>query len=329
MRSARHQLASVLGQHIAAYLVAQHALGKHMHTEEKTLRLLDRYILANHIHKLTDITSTVIDAFLASRARTTPCSYNALLTPVRRYFRWMVAQEILPSSPVLAMPRYPRRVSRPFLFCQYDAQRLLAAAAALPSRSNAAERGRIYRMIFVLLYGLGLRVGEASRLEYRDVDLDRELLFIRQGKFSKDRIVPFGPKIGEELRRFMSWRETRSTILPNSPVFTFRSDGTRPLYPYTVSTTFRNLMPQLSLTVPPGTRKPHLHCLRHSFAVGTLLRWYRAGIDPNSRLLHLSTFLGHVSPAATAVYLTITDELLHLANRRFAQAFPTLSGVTP
>ena len=278
MRPARHQFASILAQHMITYLVAQRALGKRMHTEEKTLRLLDRYLLDNHIHELVDITPTVIDSFLMSRRRATPCSYDALLTPVRRCFKWMVGQEVLPSSPVLATPRHPRRVLRPFIFCQHDMKRLLAAAAALPSRSNAPERGRVYRIIFVLLYGLGLRVGEACCLQHQDVDLDRQLLCIRQGKFSKDRLVPFGPKIGEELRQFVNWRQTRSMCLPDSPVFTFRSDGSRPVYPYTVSTTFRNLMPQLNLTVPPGTRKPHLHCLRHSFAVGTLLRWYHAGI---------------------------------------------------
>ena len=62
---------------------------------------------------------------------------------------------------------------------------------------------------------------------------------------------------------------------------------------------------------------PRLHCLRHSFAVGTLLRWYRAGIDVGQRLIHLSTFLGHVDPESTAWYLTITSDLLDEANERF------------
>lgn len=49
----------------------------------------------------------------------------------------------------------------------------------------------------------------------------------------------------------------------------------------------------------------------------TLLRWYRAGVDPAQRLLHLSTFLGHVQPESTAVYLTITSDLLAEAAHRF------------
>ena len=73
---------------------------------------------------------------------------------------------------------------------------------------------------------------------------------------------------------------------------------------------------------------PRAHHLRHSFAVGTLLRWYREGINPAERLLHLSTFLGHVDPSSTAVYLTITAELLQEASDRFARfAAPLLKEV--
>ena len=64
-------------------------------------------------------------------------------------------------------------------------------------------------------------------------------------------------------------------------------------------------------------RRRHNHDLRHSFAVGCLLRWYRDGIEPSTRLQQLSTFMGHVAPSSTAVYLTITPDLLNEANRKF------------
>jgi integrase len=73
----------------------------------------------------------------------------------------------------------------------------------------------------------------------------------------------------------------------------------------------------LDLPVPVGVSPPRLHCLRHSFAVGCLLRWYRDGIDPSVRLHQLSTFMGHVDPSSTQVYLTITPALFEEANRRF------------
>jgi integrase/recombinase XerD len=70
-----------------------------------------------------------------------------------------------------------------------------------------------------------------------------------------------------------------------------------------------------------GVSPPRLHDLRHSFAVATLLRWYREGVDPNCRLMHLATFPGHVDPNSTAVYLKITEDLLHQA----AQCFQALA----
>ena len=196
---------------------------------------------------------------------------------------------------------------------------MLRAAGDLAAHPRAPWRPTVYRMIFILLYGLGLRVGEACRLRRADVDLDRCVLTVRNAKFGKDRLVPFGPKIAAELERYLEWRSTHpSPLRPDSPVFTFDPRGRAPVYSTCVTRTFQRLLPQLHLSVPPGTRPPHLHCLRHSFAVGTLLRWYQSGADPNARLSRLATFLGHVSPSSTAVYLTITTELLEAANERFA-----------
>ncbi len=86
----------------------------------------------------------------------------------------------------------------------------------------------------------------------------------------------------------------------------------------------------LAFPLPEGVCPPVLHCLRHSFAVGCLLRWYREGVDPQARLYRLSTFMGHVSPISTAVYLTITPQLLAEASRRFeAFAAPVWSEEKP
>jgi integrase len=177
-------------------------------------------------------------------------------------------------------------------------------------------------MIFALLYGLGLRVGEAVRLKLGNVDLQRNTLFICETKFSKSRIVPLGPKLATRLRQYIEERH-EGTREPDRPVFSFTKRGC--ICPETVSQTFHALVPKLGLVLPPGVSSPRLHDLRHAFAVGTLLRWYRQGIDPNRRLIHLSTFLGHVDPNSTAVYLTITEELLREADRRF-RAFAPIGG---
>ena len=315
MKSAKGPLA----QSIELYLAHKRSLGKQLATVGPMLHLLDRSLLARGIAELRQITPADLESFVAGRPRHSSRSYNELIGALRGLFDWLVVQEALPESPLRCASRRVTPSRRPFLFNPEQARNLLKVAGQLPSNPRAQARGEIYKMIFALLYGLGLRVGEVSRLCRQDVDLNNQLLIIRQTKFGKDRLVPFGPRMADTLTAFLEREESRcGTISPDCPVFSFAKQKRTPIAPNTISQTFHTLLPALQLTVPAGVAPPHLHCLRHSFAVGTLLRWYRAGIDPMSRLFDLSTFLGHVSPSSTAVYLTITTELLECASQRFA-----------
>ena len=205
-------------------------------------------------------------------------------------------------------------------------RRLLDGAAALPDCTQAPLRGETYRTIFALCYGLGLRVGEASALRVGDVDRTRSLLVVKRGKFGKSRLVPHGPRIGELVGQQLQRRSDGVRLDDDAPLFTF--DGHRSVHPRSVSMTFHRLVLALGFTAPAGVSPPVLHSLRHSFAVGCLLRFYRQGLDPAARLHRLSTFMGHVDPVSTAVYLTITAQLMDEANRRYeAFAEPVWSEV--
>jgi site-specific recombinase XerD len=301
---------------IERYLAQKRALGCRFRTEDRALRLLDRFLIERGIRGIDDIGPELVEAFLASRPRARPRSFNHLLCVVRRLFDWLVAQGDLASSPVRIGPRRETAQRIPYLFNAEHARRLLDAAMHLPDTSNAPLRGHTYRTMFALLYGLGLRVGEVSRLCGRDVDFGRQLLVIRDTKFSKSRLVPFGPRIGQLLEDYLERRSARyGSLGVDALLFSF--DGSKAISPTAICGTFHRLFDQLKLPIPPGASRPRVHDLRHSFAVGTLLRWYREGIDPSTRLLHLSTFLGHSDPASTAVYLTITPELLAQASWRF------------
>ena len=305
---------SLLRRPIAHYLAAKRAAGCRFDAEERTIRLFDRFLVERGIAVLSQVTSDLVDAFLASRARPRPQSHNHLLGVLRRLFDWLVVQGVVSSSPVVARPRPGTSSRLPFLFGAPQARLLVSEAARLPDNPRGQYRGPTYRAIFAVLYGLGLRVGEVARLLCGDVDFGRELLLVRDSKFGKSRLVPFGPRMAALLREYQRGRPWPSAS--EAPLFTF--DGRRPIHTNSIRNTFRDvLLPRLGFLAPPGTSIPRVHDLRHSFAVGALLRWYRQGLDPAARLQHLSTFLGHVDPQSTAVYLTITADLLQEANRRF------------
>jgi len=309
-----------LADSIDLYLAHKRSLGKQLVKVGQILFLLDDYLLKQDVAELAQITPSHVDAFVASRPRHSSRSYNGLLGSLRGLFDWMVVHEALCVSPMRCEFRQVTPTQRPFLFNPEQARLLLEVAGQLPSSPRAQARGDIYKMIFALLYGLGLRVGEVSRLCRKDVDLDSQLLIIRQTKFGKDRLVPFGPKMASAITGFLQREESRcGTISTDCPMFSFGRKTRTPIGPNVISCTFHKLLPALQLRASSGEASPHLHCLRHSFAVGTLLRWYREGVDPMARLFDLSTFLGHVSPSSTAVYLTITTELLECASARFAE----------
>jgi site-specific recombinase XerD len=300
---------------VARFLAHKRALGRKYGSEERELRLLSRFA-AEQNASLGDLTPALMQEFLGARPRNRPRSFNHLLRVTDGLLRWAVAQEVIEAAPALPRPRKTASSRVPFLFTTVQARDLLAAASRLPDNERARGRGHAYQAVFALCYGLGLRAAEACGLTLGSIDAGRSLLTVRGGKFGKDRLIPHGPRIGALIAaQAQRRRDSDPAAGPGAPLFTF--DGRRSIHPGTASQVFHHLVPTLGLPVADGVSPPVLHCLRHSFAVGCLLRWYREGSDPQSKLHQLSTFMGHVDPESSAVYLTITVGLLAEANRRF------------
>ena len=317
-------MTSELAATVTDFLAHKRALGRKYLSEEATLRLLVAFAEGQGARDLEQLTPSLLDAFVASRPRPRARSFNQLVGIVGCFVDWAFAQQRLAASPLRATRRRESDHRLPFIFDAAQARRVLEAAAALPDNPRAAGRGPTYHGLFALCYGLGLRAGEACGLRLGDVDAERQLLVVRGGKFGKSRLVPHGPRIGRLLARQVE----RRTGEAGDPLFSF--DGRRCVNPCTASQVFHRLVAELDFPVPEGVSAPRLHSLRHSFAVGCLLRWYREGLDPATRLFQLSTFMGHVSPMSTAVYLTITPQLLAEANHRFeAFAAPVWAQLRP
>ena len=312
---------------VSRFVDHKRAVGRKYESEEAALRMLVRFAEERDAGQLEQVTPALLDDFLASRSRPRPRGFNHLLGVVRRLLDWAVARELLEASPLRTRPRRETAKRIPFLFDTTQARQLLDAAAALPDSTQAPLRGATYRTIFALCYGLGLRVGEASALRVGDVDRSRSLLVVTRGKLGKSRLVPHGPRIGELVAQQLQRRSDGVRLDDDAPLFTF--DGRRSVHPRSVSVTFHRLVLALGFTAPAGVSPPVLHSLRHSFAVGCLLLFYRQGLDPAAQLQRLSTFMGHVDPVSTAVYLTITAQLMDEANRRYeAFAEPVWSEIT-
>jgi integrase len=171
----------------------------------------------------------------------------------------------------------------------------------------------LYTML-VLAYCAGLRLGEIVRLTLGDINLEEGILEVRDSKFFKSRRLPLSKTAIDALRNFL--QERLKTDGPQTPVFVHGKGR----YSYTAAgMLLRDVIRKAGLHKSQG-RGPRFHDLRHTFVVHRMTQWYREGINPQGKLVHLSTYLGHRNIHSTLVYLTITQELLQQANLRFRTA---------
>lgn len=106
---------SPLADGIERFLTYKRALGRRYDTEEKQLRLFDRFLVQQALTRLEQITPDLLAGFLTARPRPRPRSYNQLLGVLRRLFDWLVSQELLPQSPLQARPRRATAQRIPYL----------------------------------------------------------------------------------------------------------------------------------------------------------------------------------------------------------------------
>ena len=242
----------------------------------------------------------------------------------RRFFAYLQSVGGIQSNPVDASltsyGRFPASSFRPYIFSKDQIAAVLAAAKRLPKADRFPLCAETCYTALAMYYHSDFATERCARLRVADVDFQHNSLFIGETKFHKSRHVPFGPKLGQCLQEFLDVRRTfLAPLKDDDPMFV--SCWRAPLHGTTLLRRFRELLNATGVLSSRVSNRPRLHDLRHTFAVHRLLRWYREGVDVQSKLARLATFMGHVDPQSTQVYLTITMDLLTEADSRFHQHF--------
>ena len=176
----------------------------------------------------------------------------------------------------------------------------------------------MYRTLLLLLYGTGMRIGEALRLTLQDVDLAERSspsaapsssrhVWFRSDRSSTDELVAHVERRG--LLPMPLGKHHRYS--PRVMV----EDGAIPASSHSFSMCAE---PLVSIAPSANLRPPRLHDLRHTAAVHRVVAWYRSGQDVQRLLPQLATYLGHIDIRSTQRYLQMTSELLEVASQRFA-----------
>lgn len=232
------------------------------------------------------------------------------LSAVRSFARYLHALDPVNEVPPPGLLRHPSRRLAPYLYSDQQIAALMAAAGRLRNPQLAST----YQTMIGLLATTGMRVGEAIALNLSDVYWEQRLLLIREGKFGKARLVPLHASTFAALNGYM--RERRIGYPVTGTLALFLNSYGRRVCHCNLSGTFHQLTTDAGIAPRSRLCRPRIHDLRHTFAIRTLLDWYRDGADVQARLPLLSTYLGHVSPATTYHYLSAAPELFALAGER-------------
>ena len=155
------------------------------------------------------------------------------------FYRYAIARGLATRSPlpVTAPKTFPRAL--PYIYSREELRRLLDATKTYRKRVNQLEP-HTFRTLLLVLYGAGLRRGEALNLTLADVDLQAALLTVRETKFDKTRFVPLGPQLARAMEEYADQRQASGASRTGEAPFFVNRDGT-PLAARTVSKAFVHL----------------------------------------------------------------------------------------
>jgi integrase/recombinase XerD len=208
------------------------------------------------------------------------------LAPLKTWFKWLSRERHIGRDPALAMrlPKLPRRLPRALL-----SVREVESILAQPDPSTPA--GLRDRAMLELLYSTGLRRMEIARLAPQDVDLVRRIVFVREGKGRRDRVVPLGERACDWMRRYT---EAACAPLPADPAAAlFLTDQGNPVSREFVASRVKRYMHRA------GVRKTgSAHLFRHACATHML--------DNGADIRIIQALLGHARLETTELYTHVS-----------------------
>jgi len=307
---------SFLGAAMRDHVTLMQSMGYRYKSEEESLLRFDRFLQGR-----LDLSDQPVKVLV--REWTTVGSAASHALQCHRIGRVLskALNRLNPSLEVIPCDRRVERQAfqlrrRPYIYTEVEVRRLLEVARNLPSPRSPLRPLTVYTML-VLAYCGGLRIGEIVRLNVGDIDFRDGTIDIRDTKFFKSRRLPLASSVMSALRDYLAARAQAGGLTEPSSGLFWHTGPSRRYSRVAAQILLVRILRRAGLKPTKGYAGPRIHDLRHAFVVNRMLAWYRAGINPQSRLPYLATYLGHKDINSTLLYLTITEELLGLAGERF------------
>jgi integrase/recombinase XerD len=215
------------------------------------------------------------------------------LAPLKTWFKWLVREHHIPANPAsdLILPKQPKNLPRALLTIQ-------EVEAILNEAEPNTPQGLRDRAMLETLYATGLRRMELPGVAIYDIDLNKGLLWVRQGKGKRQRVVPLGDRASAWIDKYLT--ESRPQLLATDTEALFLTDYGEPVKPDYVANKMKRHMQFAGINKPGST-----HLLRHACATHML----EGGAD----IRYIQEMLGHANLETTEIYTHVSiDKLIEI-----------------
>ena len=287
---------------------------------------LDAYLVNNSISQ-KELTDGVVSKWLKTLT-CKPLSKRNYVGHIRRFARYLNALEIPAYEPELF------RIQSNFVAYTFSDEEFAAIIHAADSLATIKRKGNnssyVFPMLLRILYGCGVRLGEALALRWCDINFDSKVITIRKAKNHKQRIVPISNSLAETLKLY-NGRMFKDN--PNSNIL-FESSRMKgyPYLPVTFRLWFSQILEQAGISnirSKPSERIISPHTLRHYFTFKSFLKSEAEGRSLEESGPRLAAYLGHESLLGTEKYITTNYVLYKGSHSRMEESvgnlFPEVS----
>ena len=299
---------SVLAEQMQKFVAFKRMQGYDYTDQALTLSYFDRFLLkeCDDLHDQR-LSLDALQGYVATTAHLVGRSRCTRLSSLREFSHYLHARcpdsALLPRD-IVPPSKYTVRFYR--IDCEQVADLMSAATVVL---SPAGIQAHAIGFLIGLLYCTGLRIREALNLTIGNIDMQRSMLHVAKGKFSKQRLVPMSPSTMAALSSYLAVRGPHAGTGSGSALFIGAYDRALS-YPQAYRG-FRCLCHHCDLG---GEPRPRLHDLRHNYACRRLALWREEGRDVNAMLPVLATAMGHVDIFYTQIYIHVElGDLRHTA----------------
>lgn len=286
-----------------------------VHRRSYSLGLFLKWSSERGIESVTEFTPELIQAYrrhlYEHRNRRTDkpirfATQASYLNAVKHWCGWLVEHGWLENDPSLTikLPKEEHRLPASYLTLE-------EVEGVIHSIDLTTDTGIRDRSIFETFYSTAMRRMELVNLQLDELDCDRGLIMIRQGKGRKDRVVPIGKRAIGWLEKYL--HESRPRLLREPTESVYLTALGNPFHPVTLAQLVRRYFDASGIN-----RRGACHMLRHTAA--TLM------MEGGADLRSLQTLLGHESLNTTQIYTHVTIDRLREVH---AKTHPAASDTPP